>query len=76
MPAGPGKAGEMLYRYRLYSTDGSFEGEAHYAVPIEPGETIWSDGRKLLVVGVVSVPDGHSPYMGLLAVEEASPVSE
>jgi hypothetical protein len=59
MPSGSGKAGEMLYWYRLYSTDGSFEGEAHYAVPIEPGETIWTgDGRKLLVVGVVSVPEG------------------
>ena len=52
MPCGSEKAGEMLYRYRLYSADGSFEGEAHYAVPIEPGETIWTgDGRKLLVVG-------------------------
>jgi hypothetical protein len=62
----------MLYRYRLYSKDGNFEGEAHYAVPIEPGETIWTgDARKLLVVGVVSVPEGNSPYMGLLTVEAA-----
>ena len=68
----------MLYRYRLFDTDGRFDGEAHYAVPIEPGDTIWtSDGRKLLVVGLVSVPEGDSPYMGLLTTEEeAPPVSE
>ena len=52
----------MIYRYRPTSRDGSQAGEAHYAVPIGPGETIWTgDGRKLLVVGVVSVPEGDSP---------------
>jgi hypothetical protein len=39
-------------------------------VPIEAGERVWTDdGRKPLVVGIVSVPDGDSPYMGLLTVE-------
>jgi hypothetical protein len=38
----------MLYRYRLYLEDGGEAGEAHYAVMIHPGETIWTgDGRKL-----------------------------
>jgi hypothetical protein len=46
----------MLYRYRLFEVDGSETGEAHYAVLIEPGETIWTgDGRKLRVVDVVPV---------------------
>lgn len=38
----------MLYRYRLFLEDGSEAGEADYAVPIRPGETIWTDdGRRL-----------------------------
>ena len=46
----------MLYRYRLFDADGSEAGEAHYAVMIEAGETIWTgDGRKLRVVDVVPV---------------------
>jgi hypothetical protein len=44
----------MIYRYRLYNLDGSDAGEAHDAVHIEQGETIWTgDGRKLRVVDVV-----------------------
>ena len=36
----------MLYRYRLHYEDGSDAGEAHYAVGINPGETIWTgDGK-------------------------------
>jgi hypothetical protein len=44
----------MVYRYRLFLEDGSEAGEAHSAVMIQPGETIWTgDGRKLRVVDVV-----------------------
>lgn len=44
----------MYYRYKLHELDGSEAGEAHYAVLIEAGETIWTgDGRKLRVVDVV-----------------------
>lgn len=43
-------------------------GEAHYAVLIEPGETIWTgDGRKLSVVDVVPVEEEDSPFVGFLA---------
>ena len=60
----------MLYRYRLYSTDGSFEGEAHYAVQIEPGETIWTgDGRNLRVIDVAPIEENPSDYVALLTVE-------
>ena len=39
---------------RLYAADGRDAGEAHYAVLIQPGETIHaSDGRKLRVLEVV-----------------------
>jgi hypothetical protein len=72
MPSGPGKAGEMLYRYRLFGTDGSDQGEAHYAVTIDAGDEVRTgDGRKLRVVGFVPVPDDDSPYMGFLTVETA-----
>ena len=30
----------MIYPYRLCNADGSDAGEAHYAVLIQPGETI------------------------------------
>ena len=43
---------------------------AHYAVLIQPGETIHaSDGRKLRVVDVVAVEEPDSPCVGLLTVE-------
>jgi hypothetical protein len=72
MPSGPGKAGEMLFRYRLFGVDGSDQGEAHYAVMVEPGEEVWTgDGRKLLVVGLVTVPEEASPYVGFLTVQAA-----
>jgi len=32
----------MLYRYTLYLEDDTEAGEAHYAVMIRPGETIWT----------------------------------
>jgi len=39
--------GRMLYRSRLYAVDGDEAGEAHYAILIKPGESIWTgDGRK------------------------------
>ncbi len=44
----------MLYRYGLYTADGDEDGEAHYAVPITPGETIWTgDRQKLRALDVV-----------------------
>jgi hypothetical protein len=46
----------VIYRYRIREADGSEAGEAHYAVLIQPGETIHaSDGRKLRVVNGVAV---------------------
>jgi hypothetical protein len=60
----------MLYRYRLFEVDGTEAGEAHYAVLIEAGETIWTgDRRKLRVVDVVPVDEEGSPFVGLLKVE-------
>jgi hypothetical protein len=42
----------MLYRYRLYEADGSDVGEAHYAVMVEPGESIFTgDGRSCVLSG-------------------------
>jgi hypothetical protein len=62
----------MLYRYRLFELDGAECGEAHYAVLIEPGETIWTgDGRKLRVLDVVPVEEEDSPFIGFLKVEAA-----
>jgi hypothetical protein len=59
-----------MYRYRLFEVDGCEAGEAHYAVLIESGETIWTgDGRKLCVVDVVPVEEEDSPFVGLLRVE-------
>jgi len=44
----------MLYRYRLLTRNGNEDGEAHYAMPIKPGEIIFTgDGRKLRVIDVV-----------------------
>ena len=62
----------MLYRYRLYLEDGSDAGEAHYAVLIQPGETIRaSDGRKLRVLDVVPAEENPSEFVGMLTVEAA-----
>ncbi len=62
----------MIYRYRLYAADGSDAGEAHYAVLIQPGETIHaSDGRKLHVLEVRPTEDEASEFVGALRVEEA-----
>lgn len=59
-----------MYHYRLFEVDGSKAGEAHYAVLVEAGETIWTgDGRKLRVVDVVPVEEEGSPFVGLLRVE-------
>jgi hypothetical protein len=60
----------MLYRYRLFDADGTEQGDAHYAVLIEPGETIWAgDGRKLHVLDVVPVEEEDSPFVGLLKAD-------
>jgi hypothetical protein len=50
--------------------DGSNAGEAHYAVLIQPGETIHAgDGRRLRVLEVVPTEENPSEYVGLLRVE-------
>jgi hypothetical protein len=60
----------MLYRYRLHERDGSDACEAHYAVLIEPGETVWTgDGRHLRVFSVVPIKEHDSPFVGMLVVE-------
>ena len=54
----------------LYNLDGSEAGEAHYAVHIEPGGTIWTgDGRKLRVTDVAPVDEDSADCAGLLTVE-------
>jgi hypothetical protein len=61
-----------VYRYRLFEADGAEPGEAHYAVLIEQGETIWTgDGRQLRVLDAVPVDEEDSPFVGLLKVEAA-----
>ena len=65
--------GGRMFRYKLYEADGSDAGEAHYAVMIEPGETIvLGAGRLVRVVDVVPVEEEDSPFVGLLRVEPAS----
>ena len=62
----------MLYRYRIFETDGSEAGEAHYAVLIQPGETIHAgDGRRLRVLEVVPTAETPSRYIGTLKVAAA-----
>jgi hypothetical protein len=57
----------MLYRYMLHGNDAC---EAHYAVLIEPGETVWTgDGRHLRVFSVVPNEEEDSPFVGVLVVE-------
>ncbi len=61
-----------MYRYRLFDTDGNPQGEAHYAVLIKPGETIWTgDGRHLRVVDAIPPREDSDIYLGLLMVEAA-----
>ena len=61
-----------MFRYRLYLEDGSDAGEAHYAVMIQPGETIRTgDGRKLRVLDLVPPEENPSECVGLLKVEAA-----
>jgi hypothetical protein len=58
-----------VYRYKLYEVDGTEAGEAHYAVLIEAGETIFTgDGRKLRVVDVLPTTEDDAPFVGLLRV--------
>jgi len=60
----------MFYRYRVHELDGCDAGEAHYAVLVEPGETIvLGAGRRVRVVDVIPVEEGDSPFVGLLRVE-------
>jgi hypothetical protein len=57
----------MFWKYRMHYEDGSDAGQAEYAVPIKPGETIWTrDGDKLRVLAVVPVEETDSPFDGLL----------
>jgi hypothetical protein len=61
-----------VYRYRLFDADGNEQGEGLYAVAIEPGELIWTDGgRKLRVLDVEPVEEEGSPFVGFLKVEAA-----
>jgi hypothetical protein len=65
--------GETDASLQVVRVDGSEAGEAHYAVLIEAGETIWmGDGRKLRVVDVLPVEEDASPFVGLLRVELAA----
>ncbi len=53
----------MFYRYRLFNEDGSEAGEAHYAVFIQPGETVViGDRRRVRVVDVVPVEEWTAPF--------------
>ena len=62
----------MIYRYRIFEADGSDAGEAHYAVLIQPGETIHAgDGRTLRVLEVMPTAENPSAYVGTLRVEAA-----
>ena len=50
--------------------DGSDAVEAHYAILVQPGETIvLGAGRRVRVVDVVPVDEEDSPFVGLLRVE-------
>ncbi len=61
-----------MYRYLLFTEDGSGSGEAYYAVLIEEGDLIWADDRrKLRVLDVVSVDEEDSPFAGFLLVQAA-----
>lgn len=61
-----------MYRYLLFTEDGSGSGEAYYAVLIEDGDLIWGgDRRKLRVVDVVPVDEEDLPFVGFLMVEAA-----
>lgn len=61
-----------MYRYKFHTSDGSDAGEAHYAVMVEPGETVRTgDGRLLRVLDVVPVLEEDSPFVGRLKVEAA-----
>jgi hypothetical protein len=60
----------MLYRYRLYDSGGNEVGEAHYAVLIEPGETIWTGDAASCESSLVPVEDDEwLAYAGFLKVE-------
>jgi hypothetical protein len=59
-----------VYRYRLVDASGADQGEAYYAILIEPGDIIWAgDRRKLRVLDVVPVDEEDSPFVGFLRVE-------
>lgn len=63
----------MIHKYRLYLEGGTEAGDAHYAILVQPGETISTgDGRKLRVLDLTPVEDDASPYVGLLTVAEAA----
>jgi hypothetical protein len=63
----------MFYRYRVHELDGSDAGEAHYAVLLEPGETVvLGAGRKVRIVDLIPVEEADSPFVGLLRIEDAN----
>jgi hypothetical protein len=62
-----------VYLYSLVDASGADQGEAYYAILIEPGDIIWAvDLRKLRVVAVVPVEEEDSPFIGFLKVEPIS----
>jgi hypothetical protein len=71
LPSGPTatNGGDVIYRYRIREADGTDAGEAHYAVLIQPGQTIRaSDGRTLRVLEVVTSEDESDEYVETLRV--------
>jgi hypothetical protein len=65
----------MIGRYRIFEADGSDAGEAHYAVLIQAGETIYAgDGRKLRVLEVAPTEENPSEYVGMVRRAAASDV--
>jgi hypothetical protein len=58
------------FHYRMYDRDGNEAGDAHYAMPVQPGEAIWTGGRYLLrVVVVIPTSQESEGYADVLLVE-------
>jgi hypothetical protein len=69
-PSGNGRNGRCPTATGSFSRTATEAGEAHYAVMIRPGETIWFNGsEKARVLDGVAVEEDDSPYVGFLKVE-------
>ena len=54
----------MIYGTGSTTRTAARPGEAHYAVLIQPGKTVYaSDGRRLRPIDVVAVDETDSPYV-------------